>query len=107
MNTRPAAIRSYLSGDPKTVHRYSIVAARWEGLRLLIDAGDGTAADDARFRELTTILKVVTAQLALSTCAEQNHPDDVPGITDWKGFLPGDPERILASDWREAASGWD
>lgn len=54
---RASAIRHYLNrpGPPMdlpTQYRYSIAAARWEALRLLIHDGKSIPADDRRFREI-------------------------------------------------------
>jgi hypothetical protein len=97
-SNRAAAIRHYLDGmgaDPTTARRYSLVAARWEALRLAIDRGHTTPGTDDRFRELTPILKALTVELGLG-----------PEVTGWKGFLSGDPERIICDTWQEAADGW-
>ncbi|MEB3023919.1 hypothetical protein [[Mycobacterium] crassicus] len=112
LRNRSAAIRQYLANvtpaiNPVVAHRYSLVAARWEALRLLIDSGNGTARDDQRFSDLGGILRALTKQLGVPTCTDENRgADGIPGLTWPNGFLPGDPERILAADWREAARDW-
>jgi hypothetical protein len=104
---RAAAIRHYLArldADPAVARRYSLVAARWEALRLAMNRGKTTPADDARFLELTGVLRALTAKLGLAT-----HPgtEAVEGITDRAGFLPRDPQRIIyAETWQMAADGW-
>lgn len=112
VRNRSAAIRAYLMntdspGDPVTVRRYSAIAARWESLRLLIDSDRATPADDTRFRELSGLLRAATEQLGLETCTETDKGlEGIPGLTRPNGFLPADPERILAKDWRDAARDW-
>jgi hypothetical protein len=58
LKNRAAAIRDYLDKqepplDPTLVYKYSLIAAQWEAVRLLIDRGKGTVADDRRFNELS------------------------------------------------------
>jgi hypothetical protein len=101
IKNRAAAVRQYLhrqddlSADAATIYRYSVTAAQWEAVRLLIDRGKGTPADDTRFAELGRVLKALTKQIGLG--------DD---ITSWKGFLPRDPSRLIDKTWQEAAEGW-
>jgi len=89
-----------------------VVAARWEELRLAMDRAKTTPADDERFRELSHALKALTDEMWLtgphlppSARSAERWPDHVPGLTDVRGFLPGDPQRLWCRDWREAA-GW-
>jgi hypothetical protein len=98
---RAACIRDYLdrqddlAADPATMYRYSVTAAQWEAVRLLIDRGKGTPADDKRFDDLSQVLKALTKQIGLG--------DDITG---WNGFLPRDPSRLIEKTWQEAAEGW-
>ncbi|OBB86062.1 hypothetical protein [Mycobacterium sp. 852002-30065_SCH5024008] len=99
IRNRAAAIRQYLNNqDDLSVtaadaYRYSITAAQWEAMRLLIDKGNGTAADDRRFAELGHVLRKLSAQIGLV--------NELP--TD---FLPRDPSRLIDKSWQEAAEGW-
>jgi hypothetical protein len=101
IKSRAAQIRDYLAkqddlpADPTTIYRYSITAAQWDAVRLLIDRGKGTAADDRRFAELSDVLRTLTRQLGLG------HLLTMPG-----GFLPRDPSRLICNTWQEAAEGW-
>jgi hypothetical protein len=95
---RAAAIRhaldtSEVKADPTTIYRYSITAAQWEAVRLLIDRGKGTPAHDTRFSELSLVIRALLEQIGFGS--------ELP-----TGFLPNDPERILCSSWQEAAEGW-
>jgi hypothetical protein len=98
---RAAAIRHYLdkqddlAADAATIYKYSITAAQWEAMRLLIDMGKGTPADDRRFADLGHVLKALTKQIGLGD-----------SITGWNDFLPCDPIRIIYRTWQEAAEGW-
>lgn len=95
---RAAAIRDYLARmdkGPAMARRYSVVAARWEELRLAMDKGKTTPADDARFLDLSHTLKAIGSKLGFAD------------LTDADGFLPGDPARIICSAWQEAAEGGD
>lgn len=109
---RSAVIRGYLSAalpdaDTRLITRYGSIAARWEALRLLLDAGDGTASDGARYNDLTALLRGVSEALGLPVCTDEDRgPDGVPGVTWTNGYLPHDPERIVSPTWREAAAGW-
>jgi len=62
-----------------------------------MEKGTTTPDDDSRFRELSHTLKALTAALGLPTC---------DGLTGWRGFLPGDPSRLVCDSWQEAANGW-
>jgi hypothetical protein len=90
---RHALDRSAVKADPATICRYSITAAQWEAVRLLIDRGKGTPADDKRFSELSLVLRALLEQMGFGS--------ELP-----TGFLSNDPERILTSSWQEAAEGW-
>jgi hypothetical protein len=96
---RAYAIRDYLgkhlSADPATLYNFSITAAQWEAVRLLIDKGKGTPADDRRFADLTTVLRALSRRIGLG--------DE---LTDERGFLMLDPARIILDSWQEAAEGW-
>lgn len=101
VKNRAAAIRDYLdrqddlAADAATLYRYSVTAAQWEAMRLLIDSGKGAPADDRRFGDLTSVLKVLGKQAGLGE-----------EIVAWRGFLPRDPQRIIFETWREAAEMW-
>jgi hypothetical protein len=100
IKNRAAAIRHYLSqtdlaAGPATTYGYSLTAAQWESLRLLIETGKGTPADDRRLAELGRVLKTLTKQMGLG--------DD---LTDSRGFLVRDPQRLMYDTWQEAAEGW-
>jgi hypothetical protein len=101
IKNRAAAIRHYLAGQtdlvagPATMYGYSLTAAQWESLRLLIDTGMGTPADDRRLAELGRVLKTFTKQIGLG--------DDLTGS---RGFLVRDPQRLMYDTWQEAAEAW-
>jgi hypothetical protein len=113
---RAAAIRQALDGmgrDPIIANRYSVVAARWEELRLAMYQRRTTPGDDDRFRDLSRVLKALTDELwpreqPVEPTAEclAEFPDYVPGITSAQGFLPG-PDRIICKSWQDAAGGWE
>lgn len=90
---RAAAIRDYLRhhSDQAWARRYSFVGARYEEMKLAQIGGKTTPAEDARFREVADMLKVLTGG---------------DKVVDANGFLPGDPQRILFKTWREAAEMW-
>jgi hypothetical protein len=104
---RAAAIRDYLRDrEPNLVRRYSFVAARWEQLRLKQHHRQTTPGEDARLRELTASLKVLTHGLNLPVVDPDS--DGIEAVTWHEGFLPLDPQRILSRmDWIEAAEGWN
>lgn len=91
---RASAIRHYLReyADQTTVKRFSVIAARWEQLRLAQVEGKTTPGDDATLRELTSLLHVATHKLSL--CTARN------------GFLPGDPQAIISNSWLDCARLW-
>jgi hypothetical protein len=97
---RASSVRHYLDAfgvntDPATLYRFSVLLASWEGLRLLIDAGRGTVADDHRLTALHHMLEPLSQEMGLGT-----------ELTDKRGFLRRDPQRLICSDWRHAAAGW-
>jgi hypothetical protein len=103
---RAACIRHYLSdADPAIARRYSLIAARWEQLRLAVDKGRTTPADDARYVELSGLMRALTARLGLPAC-KVGTGEAIPGITNGQGFLPNDPCRIIHGSWQEAAEVW-
>jgi len=61
-------------------------------VRLLIDKGKGSPADDKRFAELSDVFRAISVQIGFG---------ELP-----TGFLPNDPSRILCKSWQEAAEGW-
>jgi hypothetical protein len=104
--TRALAIRSHLrNADPVKARQYAHTAARWEELRLAIARRQTTPGDDARYRELSAALRVLSRELNLKVVSV-DHGDAIAGITDADGFLPGDPQRMFGIDWQEAADGW-
>jgi hypothetical protein len=94
---RAAAIRHYLSDHPDRtlVRKYSFLAARFEEMKLAQHDGNTTPDDDARFREVTEMLRAVTKRLGLG--------DDVTG---WRDFLPKDPQRLISDSWLKCARLW-
>ena len=94
---RAAAIRDWLRDHPDRafVRRYAFVAARFEEMKLAQIDGRTTPDEDARFREVEQMLRVLTDKLGLG--------DDITG---WKDFLPGDPQRIISDSWVESARMW-
>jgi hypothetical protein len=64
-------------------------------MRLLIDRGQGTPADDRRFADLSNVLLKLTKQVGLGD-----------RLTKWNDFLPRDSSRIIYRTWQEAAEGW-
>jgi hypothetical protein len=71
------------------------------------DAGESTPADDARFRELSGVLRGLTEKLGLETATEEWHgPDAIPGLTSWSGHLPLELGDLIGETWQESASGW-
>jgi hypothetical protein len=101
IKNRAAAVRDYLdrqddlSATAATMYRYSVTAAQWEAMRLLIDKGKGTLADDHRFADLGDALRALSNQVGLGS-----------ELTDSRGFLRRDPSRIICQTWQEAAEGW-
>jgi hypothetical protein len=94
---RASAIRHYLRDHPNRplVRKYSFLAARHEQMGLAQHDGKTASGDDARFRELTEMLLVLTKMLHLGD-----------NVTGWKAFLPGDPQRIISDSWVESARLW-
>jgi hypothetical protein len=100
IKNRAAAIRHYLNNrdlsiEPVMLYKFSIVAAQWEAVRLLIEKGKGIPADDRRFTDLTHVLQALSKQIGLGE-----------ELTDSRGFLIGDPSRIIAETWVQAAERW-
>jgi hypothetical protein len=101
IKNRAAAIRHYLNNqdhlsvEPVMLYKFSITAAQWEAVRLLIDKGNGTPADDRRFADLTHVLRALSKQIGLGE-----------DLTDSRGFLIYDPSRIICKTWQEAAERW-
>jgi hypothetical protein len=113
LGNRAAAVRDYLdkqddlSADPATLYKYSITAAQWEAVRLLIDKGKGTPADDRRFADLSGVLRALTQQIGLGTCTDKDKGEHgIPGLTWPGGWLPRDASRIIDATWQQAAEGW-
>jgi hypothetical protein len=101
IKNRAGAIREYVDkqddvhADAATIYRYSVAAAQWEAMRLLIDSGKGTVTDDRRFSDLSDVLLKLTRQIGLGH-----------SIVGWNGFLPRDPGRIINTSWLESARLW-
>jgi hypothetical protein len=113
VTNRAAVIKEYLSrltsSDAALIFRYATVAARWEALRLMAHQGRSTPGDDAKFRELSDLMRRLTAKLPLeSDLATEGHcgPDGIPGLTAWDGNLPLELGGLLRQSWQESASGW-
>jgi hypothetical protein len=74
VSKRASVIREYLTQltqcDPESIYPYSVTAARWEVLRLVIDQGKGTPGDDRRFRELSGVLRGRTEKLGLDSATD-------------------------------------
>jgi len=110
LDVRAMVIREYVTRlappvDPATRYRYSVVAARWEALRLLIHRGQSVPTDDRRFEDLSAVLRALTAKIGLLT---GTGPDAVAGITSAAGFLPLDLSELIAGEtWQSAAEGWN
>jgi hypothetical protein len=100
--------RAELAIDPSLAYRYSVVAARWEELRLAIDRGNITPGDDRRFHELGIVLRTLTEKIGLPTCRADHHgPEGIPGLTGDDGFPPMDFSYLLTGEtWQTAAEGW-
>lgn len=106
-----AMIAEYLTrlldppADPGLIRRYSLVAARFQALRLLIDEGKSTPADYLRFRELGDLMRTLTVKLDLPDVAtvDSAGPDAVVGVTDAAGFLPLDFGYLIGQSWQESA----
>jgi hypothetical protein len=77
------------------LYKFSITAAQWDAVRLLIDRGKGTPADDRRFADLTDVLRALSKEIGLGE-----------DLTDSRGFLVRDPSRIICDSWQKAATGW-
>lgn len=94
---RANAIRHYLRDHPDRplVQKYSFLAARFEEMRLAQHDGRPTPDADARFREVSEMLRVLTKKLGLG--------ESVTGRND---FLPKDPHRIPSDSWLACARLW-
>lgn len=77
------------------MRKYSFVAARFEEMKLAQHDGRTTPDDDARFREVSEMLVVLTKKLGLGE-----------SVTGWNDFLPGDPQRIISDSWLQSARLW-
>jgi hypothetical protein len=113
IDNRASVIREYIARimppvDPTDLFRYSVLAARWEFLRLLAHNGGSTPDDDRRFRELTPLLAALTARIDLPDVATEDHsgPDAVPDITTYAGHLPLDIGELMGETWHESAALW-
>ena len=97
ISERAEAIRHYLRHhkDQSVVTKYSFLAARFEEMKLAQIEGKTNPKDDARFRDVTQMLRVLTRQLGLG--------DD---ITDADGYLIGDTQRLLSGTWLDDARMW-
>ena len=90
------------------VHQYAHVAADWERLRLRIHNNLAPVlADDERFATLTATLRKLSTDLGLESCTTATAgTNGIAGITDTRGFLPGDPAYLRSSDWVESTEQW-
>ncbi len=70
-------------------------AARFEEMKRAQQDGRTTPDEDARFREVTEMLQVLTKRLGLGDT-----------ITGWNEFLPGDPQRLMSDSWLSSARRW-
>ena len=103
VKNRAAAIREYvsvrldLSPDPGGLYKFSVALATWDELRLQIDKGPATVADDRRFTELTHLCQDLSEKVGLGRQLT------IAG----GGFLVGlASARIICDSWQEAAEGW-
>ncbi|OCB21808.1 hypothetical protein A5674_27075 [Mycobacterium malmoense] len=85
-----------LSPDPDDLDRFSVALATWDRLRLQLDRGQATPADERRFEDLTTACEDLSEKIGLGRV-----------LTIDGGFLVGlAPERIINKTWQEAAEAW-
>ncbi|MEV3901507.1 hypothetical protein AB0K11_04215 [Mycobacterium sp. NPDC050551] len=86
------------------VGEYATVAAQWERFRLL-EQQDSALADEGHFLRLSALLQRLSKDLGLRTCTLNygDAADDVLGITDRRGFLPGD---LGTGAWHESTEVW-
>jgi hypothetical protein len=105
---RVARIRMFtVPGRPvgiMVVHRYALVAADWEWLRLRVHNNPlPVLADDELFSAQTVTLRKLSIELGLKTCTTATAgTDGIAGITDLRGFLPNDPGYLRSSGWVES-----
>lgn len=102
---RSAEIRQWttpgLPVSAGTIHAYSRLAAAWETYRhrLRFKPGPG---DDRRFLELTASLRSLMATMWTGTnVTDDLGADQVAGITNRAGFLPGDSARLIYETWTD------
>lgn len=69
---------------PGLLYRFSVTSAQWDAVRLLVDSGKGTTAEDERLAEVTRVLGDFSEQIGLG----------------------GNPSRIICKSWQEAAEDW-
>ena len=111
VDARATAIRMFTVPDrhvgPEMVGKYATVAAQWERLRLL-EQQDSVLADEEHFLQLSAILQRLSKDLGLRTCTVNsgNAVDGVWGITDRRGFLPGDLGYLRRGTWHESTKVW-
>lgn len=100
IKNRAAAIRDYTSKfyspPPGDLYRFSIALATWDALRLKIDRGPATVADDQRLAELRGRCEDLSEKVL-----------NTRQLTSREGFLFGCfADRIINTSWQEAAEGW-
>jgi hypothetical protein len=111
VDERISAIRVFTVADRraglKVVGEYATVAAQWERLRLL-DHQHSVLADEEHFLQMSAILQRLSKDIGLRTCTLNNAAavDGVSGITDKRGFLPGDLGNLGRKTWHEATEAW-
>ena len=111
VDKRVAAIRMFTVPDRpvgrEVVGKYAAAAAQWERLRLL-EHEDSLLADEEHFLQLSAILQRLSKDLGLQTCTLNNGGAfyGVSGITDCRGFLPGDLGYHRKGTWHESTEIW-
>ena len=100
IKNRAAAIRDYVSKfhspAPGDLYRFSVALATWDALRLKIDRGPATVADDQRLAELRARCEDLSEKVL-----------NTRELTNRDGFLLGCfADRILEKSWQEAAEDW-
>lgn len=90
------------------VGEYAALAAPWERMRLL-EHQDSVLADEEHFLQQSATLQRLSKDVGLRTCTSNNGEaigDGVVGITDLRGFLPGDPGYLRRATWHESTAVW-
>lgn len=84
--------------------RYSVAAAHWKRLRLRYQDKRPTPVQREQFDVLTESVRRLSAALDLPTTGCDTRYG-VAGVTDPRGFLGGDPGRILYESWEDELDG--